>query len=220
MISRESEAAFWNQADTVHYFASKGFNPQVAARVGALGIGKGTAALDLGCGGGRHAELLAKAGFSTTAVDANLAMLARTRQRTAHLSKRVSLVKADISHIPMTENTFSLVISTGVLHQARSAVGMNQAVGEVARATKKGGIFVGNIFVSDIWDDTYTIPDPKRPEFVETKERVGMTLVDTGRAMEMFEQNGFRFETDPTITSKQENTGPRGVLHFSAELTR
>lgn len=220
MITSESESAFWNQADIVSYFASKEPDPRVIDRMGALGLGARATGLDLGCGGGRHTQAMAEAGFLTTAIDINPAMLANTTARTRHLSEKVVLGFGSINGIPAADDIFDLVVSTGVLHQARDVDEMDRAIGEVARVGKKGGVFIGNLFVSDVWDDTYDIPDPSRPEFVETQQHVGMTLVDTGRAIEMFEQNGFSFEVDPTMDFKQENTGPRGVLRFAVELTR
>lgn len=221
MITVESEAAFWNEPDMVSYFASKSPDPRVVDRMVSLDSSAAQTALDLGCGGGRHTQVLGEADFATTAVDVNPAMLINTAHRTRHIRDRVADIGfGSITGIPAPDDSFGIVVSTGALHQARGADEMSRAISEVARVGQKGGVFIGNIFVSDIWDDTYTIPDPTRPDFVETQQQVGMTLIDASRVIDMLACSGFALEEDPVLDFKLENTGPRGIFRFTAELTK
>lgn len=218
MITPTSEAAFWNEAEMVNYFASKAADPRVVDRIDALGSDAAAVGLDIGCGGGRHTELLADTGFLTTSIDVNPAMIDATTRRIKDMAERTTVGFGSITNIPVNDDTFGLIISTGVLHQVRSAEAMNIAMGEISRVAQKGAVFTGNLFVCDVWDNTYSIPDSTRPEYVETREHVGMTLLDADRVIALFEQNGFHFEVDPVLDFKQENTGPRGVLRFCVEL--
>ena len=220
MITNESELAFWNDESLVSYFASKEPDPRIVAQIDALPAHSSTKALDLGCGGGRHTQLLAEADFITTAVDINPSMLTFTTLRTLHLGSRVNVGYGGIHSIPAPEDSYGIVVSTGVLHQAKSAEEMSSALDEIVRVSRKGAVFIGNLFVSDIWDSTYIIPDNRNPEYVETTEKVGMTLVDADRAVDMLKSRGFAFQQDPVLDFKQENTGPRGVLRFAVELAR
>jgi hypothetical protein len=91
---------------------------------------------------------------------------------------------------------------------------MNQAIQDVARVLKLDSVFIGNVFVGDVWDDTYTQPDPNNEEYWVTKEGVGMTLVKADSLTSMFTKSGFSFTAAPTIDVKEENTGLRGVYRF------
>jgi SAM-dependent methyltransferase len=79
-----------------------------------VGIAPG-AALDLGCGNGRHAVWLAQHGFHVTAVDFSEEALRQARQRAADAGVEVDWVHADIRAYEPGVEAFSLVL-VGYLH--------------------------------------------------------------------------------------------------------
>ncbi len=69
--------------------------------------------LELGCGTGRIAMPVARAGISLVGIDRSAAMLARARRR-ARRSRdgfRVRLVRGDIRHLPFPDASFGLVMA-------------------------------------------------------------------------------------------------------------
>jgi len=83
-----------------------------------LAVQCGGLALELGCGTGRIALPLARAGVSLVGVDRSDPMLERARRRVrrARLQSRLRLVRADIRHLPFRPGGFSLVMAPyGVL---------------------------------------------------------------------------------------------------------
>ncbi len=211
-----AETDFWNSKHIVNYFADKPADPVVKERLGKIAQPVGKQALDLGCGGGRHSELLAHNGFEVTAVDLNPEMLSHTQSRLKRRNLSANLARMSIANLGFRNNSFDVVVSTGVLHQAKSLNEYDRAVREVARVLKSGGAFTGNIFTRSAWDDTYTVPDPREPHTVVTKEGLWMTLLPKEMFYELGRQHGLQLEQEVTEDIRQENTGPRAVLraHF------
>jgi SAM-dependent methyltransferase len=65
--------------------------------------------LDLGCGTGRHLELLAAAGYDVVGVDRSAAMAEQARARLARFPERCAIVEADLFELNL-EREFDAVI--------------------------------------------------------------------------------------------------------------
>jgi SAM-dependent methyltransferase len=100
--------------------------------------------LDLGCAGGRNADVLAARGFDLHALDASPAMVEATRARVARslgpeeATRRV--VPGDMGDLSRwSDGTFQLVVALGVFHLAASEDDWYRALAEAARVTCPGG---------------------------------------------------------------------------------
>ncbi len=91
-------------------------------------------ALDLACGSGRHAWLLAELGFQTIALDFAIPALRRVRDR----EPRVFAVAADATRLPWAEGCFDLVVQTCFLERALFPA--------LARLLRPGGVLVVETF--------------------------------------------------------------------------
>lgn len=198
----------------VEYFRSKPADPAIIERLETQPINENALALDLGCGGGRHSDLLASKGFDTVAVDINPAMLNATRQRLEAKQLPIHLAQMDITRLCFSDKVFDVVVSTGVLHQAKSIEEYDSAVSEVARVLRRGGLFTGNIFTNRVWDETYTVPNEEEPYTVITREGLWMTLLSKERFYEIATSHGLELEREVAEELKMENTGERAVLRF------
>lgn len=111
-------------------------NPIVALEESAVaglldGIAPG-AALDAGCGTGRHARRLVALGHSVSGVDLTPEMLEHARTNVPEASFAV----ADLRELPFAEASFQLVVCGLALAHLPS---LDQAVGELARVLTPGG---------------------------------------------------------------------------------
>ncbi len=95
--------------------------------------------LDLGCGAGRHAIFLAKAGFQVSGLDVSETALAELqgRLRNAGLAN-VSLVKHEMSELPFIDEYFDALVSTNVLHHGTTDE-IRRTLGEVHRVIRRNG---------------------------------------------------------------------------------
>lgn len=69
---------------------------QVPLLIERLGLGAGGAVLDLGCGPGRHALPLARAGLEVTAVDTSAELLDELHRRAARDGLEIEVLQADM----------------------------------------------------------------------------------------------------------------------------
>jgi SAM-dependent methyltransferase len=101
----------------------------------------GRRALDLGCGAGRNAIPLARAGWRVLGLDLSWPMLAAAapRARDEGLAQRLQVALSPMDELPVRGRSIDLVIAHGVWNLARSAAEFRRAVGEAARVVKRGG---------------------------------------------------------------------------------
>ena len=94
--------------------------------------------LEIGCGAGFATTALAMRGYRVDALDSVPTMLKLTGKRLAETgaAERVRLVRGDVRHLPMADNSFDLVFALGVLPWLDDTLA---AVREMARVTRPGG---------------------------------------------------------------------------------
>jgi ubiquinone/menaquinone biosynthesis C-methylase UbiE len=114
--------------------------------------------LELGCGTGRIAVPVARAGARIVGIDRSEEMLARARRRVkrGQLSGRLSLVRGDIRALPFGARTkFSAVLAAyGILQSLTRERDLQSTFASVARVLKRGGLFAIDV-VPDLpkWDE-------------------------------------------------------------------
>jgi SAM-dependent methyltransferase len=94
----------------------------------------GGEALDAGMGPGRLLAALERRGWHVSGVDVSEEMLALARRRLPHAAER--LVRAPIELLPFPDESFDLVVATGVLEYADD---LDAALAEIARTVRPGG---------------------------------------------------------------------------------
>jgi ubiquinone/menaquinone biosynthesis C-methylase UbiE len=101
--------------------------------------------LELGCGTGRVALPVVKAGAQLVGIDLSAPMLARARARLtrARLGARALLVRGDIRHLPFrSRKGFGLVMAPyGILQSLTRERDLAATLGSVARVLRRGGLF-------------------------------------------------------------------------------
>lgn len=115
---------------------------QVGRLVEVLGLPVGARILDLACGQGRHAHLLAEAGFDVTGYDLSQDLLAVAKKRGT--SKRLRYRRGDMRKLPwLWRGRFDVVInlftSFGFFMDASDDA---KVIRECARVLKPGGLMV------------------------------------------------------------------------------
>ncbi len=201
---------FWNSSNVVDYFKEKPADYRIKNRLEKIDSKQRNSmnALDLGCGAGRHAELLVNLGFKTSIIDPNPKMLKATTKRVG--SRLQSSEKGSMHKLPYSDNSFDVVVATGVLHQARTLEEYERAISELSRVTKPAGIVCLNIFTSKATDPTLKKLD--RAFSYKTKEGLFMSLLDKNTFHEIMNWFDLVLEDEISEDVVSENTGPRSVL--------
>jgi ubiquinone/menaquinone biosynthesis C-methylase UbiE len=92
--------------------------------------------LEVGCGMGTHAALLAKAGARLTAIDLTERAVEMTKRRFEVFGLPGNIQRADAEELPFPNASFDTVWSWGVIHHSSS---METCLSEITRVMKAGG---------------------------------------------------------------------------------
>ncbi len=111
--------------------------------VDVLGLQRGMAVLDVGCGTGRHAVELARRGYRVTGVDVSSGMLAEARRRADQEGVVVRWIESDAQRFSASDE-FDAVIclcegACGLLGSVDDPIGQPQAIIENAAQAMKVG---------------------------------------------------------------------------------
>ncbi len=122
-----------------------------------LALGTKGRLLELGCGTGRVALPIARAGRAVVGIDRSEAMLARARARVrrARLQPKLRLIRGDIRHLPFPDRSFSLVMAPyGILQSLLVERDLKETLTAVTRVLAPNGLF-GMELVADLpaWDE-------------------------------------------------------------------
>lgn len=159
--------------------------------------------LDLGCGTGTHATLLAKEGYQVHGVDLSADMLKIASDRLNHLPKevasRLEFSQGDLRTIQI-DNQFDAVIS---LFDAIGYQTTNEDL-QAAFATAKAHLKTGGIFIFDCWYGSAVLSD--RP-VVRVKRLENEEISVTRIAEPTIYPNDNLVNVSYQIFIKQKNTG-------------
>jgi tellurite methyltransferase len=119
-------------------------HPAVAALLPMLKARGAVRALDLGCGVGRHALLLAEHGFTVDAMDGSETGISVLRDTAAARGLELSLRQGAADALPFADASFDFVLSWNVIyHGTLGDVG--RRVAEIWRVLKPGGLYQGTM---------------------------------------------------------------------------
>jgi ubiquinone/menaquinone biosynthesis C-methylase UbiE len=96
-------------------------------------------ALDLGCGNGRHAELLAERADRVVAADASGGVLETARERADDRGFDPDLLQADAARLPVRDGTVGLAVYVATLHHLPSRAARVGSLDELARVLDPDG---------------------------------------------------------------------------------
>lgn len=92
--------------------------------------------LEVGCGMGTHAAMLARAGANLTAIDLTDKAVETTRRRLELFDLRGDIQRSDAEALPFKDESFDMVWSWGVIHHSSS---MEKCLFEITRVLRVGG---------------------------------------------------------------------------------
>jgi len=118
--------------------------PDVVALLPELKKRSARTALDLGCGVGRHAVLLAEHGLKVEAIDGSSAGLAVARETAQARGVSLGLRQETADALPFDDSSFDFVLSWNVIyHGTLGDVGRRLA--EIWRVLKPGALYQGTM---------------------------------------------------------------------------
>jgi ubiquinone/menaquinone biosynthesis C-methylase UbiE len=110
--------------------------PEVESFVGDAP--RGGVAMDLGCGNGRHAELLAETADRVVACDVSRGLLLTARDRAAERGFAADLLQSDARGMPLADDAVALAVYVATLHHLPSRDSRVTSLDELARVLAPG----------------------------------------------------------------------------------
>ncbi|MBP1922752.1 ubiquinone/menaquinone biosynthesis C-methylase UbiE [Halorubrum alkaliphilum] len=103
---------------------------------------EGERAIDIGCGNGRHTELLAEHASRVVGLDLSRALLdeAASRARERGFGEAATFVHGDAAALPVRTGTMDLVVYVATLHHLSSRAARVESLNELARVMRPGGV--------------------------------------------------------------------------------
>jgi SAM-dependent methyltransferase len=99
--------------------------------------------LEIGCGTGVHARLLAAARANVTAIDLTPTAVELTKRRLELAGLEADVREADAERLPFADASFDYVWSWGVIHHSHDT---DQVISEIARVLRPGGHFAFMVY--------------------------------------------------------------------------
>ena len=125
-----------------HFASTRAYAwPEVESFVTAVadhdGLGR---ALDLGCGNGRHTELLAEHDADAIGVDVSRGLLSAAATRQREHGFAAALVQGDAATLPFADATVDQIVYVATLHHLRPEATRRQSLAELGRLLRPGGL--------------------------------------------------------------------------------
>jgi SAM-dependent methyltransferase len=161
-----------------------------------LGIERGGALLDLGCGTGRHAIELARRGYEVVGFDLSLPMLARAGDEAQERDAKLNFVQGDMREMSFEEQfdgVYCWNTSFGYFEEDKNA----GVIERIHKALRAGGLFLLDVVNRDYlvrhspslaWfeGDGCVCMDEMNVDFITSRMRVKRTMMlDDGRSREI-----------------------------------
>lgn len=107
--------------------------------------------LDLGCGPGLYAELLAQKGYRVTGVDLSKRSIDYAQQSAVNRDLSITYIQGNYLDLPLPEDEFDMVILIYCDFGVLSSQDRSHLLKKVLEALKPGGLFVVDVFSEDAY---------------------------------------------------------------------
>ena len=140
MKKRGPAQTFIDQPNRLRFDDSEYLNhePWVGPAMARLGDVRGKRVLDLGCGHGMAAVVLARRGAKVTACDLSSGYVAEARQRANANGVQIQFAMSDAERLPFADRSFDAIWGHAILHH----LDIPTIAREIRRVLRPGGVAV------------------------------------------------------------------------------
>lgn len=182
VVEKNENLVFWMQPKTAKEFSERSVSQYIVKEINEITkkceIKK---VIDIGCGGGRYSRYLKNKGYEVLAVDKYNEMAKSLEE------DKVNFLQASMDNIPVDSESFDMILSTGVIHNAVTRQEFIQAIREFRRILKNNGYAVISLFTNDIitndlkylGNDVYIAKD-RPPMVLLSKDDINKIIIDNG----------------------------------------
>ncbi|WP_232688399.1 class I SAM-dependent methyltransferase [Halobacterium zhouii] len=143
--------------------------------------GDAAVALDVGCGNGRHSEVLAAHADRVLALDASRGLLGTARDRATDHGFDADLLQGDASRLPLCDGVVDVAVYVATLHHLPSRESRVASLDELARVLAKGATALVSAWSTEhdrFESEAHSASDSRTAEGCETESEGFDTTVD------------------------------------------
>lgn len=203
---------YWNSVHVIDSFSNVAIKDYIKDFFRNYAPDKHMKIADLGCGAGRYTVWLAKNGYDVYACDASEGMLNKTKEgleKIGYHDIEWKIVKSRLEELVFDDETFDIVLTNGVIHNAFTCEEYKQCLKECVRVLKTGGVFYLSAFTSDTVDKKLK----KVEEHVYlTPDGLRMVLFDKIEIIQMLSDLNFQMTEECALYDIQVETGVRSLF--------
>lgn len=190
---------FWKKQDTINSFKIRPVSRYVTNVIDTLKL-EHQKCVDIGCGSGRYSKYLKSKGADVLAVDKNPEMFCENDE--------INFVIGLMNDVPVMDNSYYLVLSIGVIHNAVTLNEYIAALKEIYRILKKDGKALISVFTDDLISNDLTKVEENK---YTISNRPPMILLSKNKIHDYIKQIGFNEyqEIDEHVTDV--GSGKRNV---------
>ncbi len=164
---KREKKVFWQDSNINKLFFNKEPSKYITDVLDSFDL-KNKNCIDIGCGGGRYTRYLKEKGSNVLAVDKYSEMIADVN------SQKINFINCSMDKIPVKDNSYDLVLSIGVLHNAVTISEFKKSIKEISRITNLNGNIILSLFTDDIITDDLI---EYGPNLYKIKDRPSMVLL-------------------------------------------
>ena len=208
------EGSAWSDAEMVAGFARSPANSDLLAYAARKGAARPLRVLDIGCGAGRNAVPLARAGHRVVGTDLSWPMVEAAHQRQ---QAGLTVTCAPMHRLPVRDRSFDLIVAHGIWNLAKTSSEFRVAIGEAARAAADGAaLFVFTFSRTTIAEHAQPFEGESfgytqftgSPQIFLTADQLRSELAAVG------------FVPDPDLPLRELNVPPPGALRGPSTALR
>ncbi len=143
---KEDKKIYWQEQTTNIAFSNKEPSKYITDVLEKIDL-KNKNCIDIGCGGGRYTKYLQKREANVLAIDKYPEMIGNV------YSQKINFINCDMNNIPVKDDSYDLVLSIGVIHNAVTVDEFYKSIDEIYRIANESGNVVLSLFTNDIITD-------------------------------------------------------------------
>ena len=176
---KQNKKLYWQEQSTNLSFSNKAPSKYITDVLEKIDLNNKNC-IDIGCGGGRYTRYLQKKGANVLAIDKYPEMIGDV-----YLQK-INFINCDMNKIPVKDNSYDLVLSVGVIHNAVTIDEFQESIQEIYRIANKNGKIILSLFTNDVITDDLM---EYGPNLYKIKNRPPMVLLSKSQISKILKQN-------------------------------
>lgn len=205
IVSAKDMECFWTKKETGTEFQQRPTSKYITDEIDKYDISE-KKCIDIGAGGGRYSKYLANKNAIVLSIDKYPEMFDH--------SANINFVKGFMDDVPVFDNSYYMVLSIGVMHNAVTVSEYEKSYKEIYRILQNDGVAIISVFTNDVITNDLTQTGNNT---YEIKNRPPMVLYTKEQIIDLVNKIGFKnIEiVDEHVTDV--GGGSRNVFTFKAQ---